>query len=190
MKKWFIVLFLAATPLFATNEISIQGKIGFFFPSNSDFRDVYGGGAIYGPEVAWRFMPCIDLFADAMYFEKGGSSLGQQRHSRIKMFPVSLGLKLVVPLPSLEVYVAASAKHFSLNIHNSSPYVSRKVSKDGFGWGIKSGVSVLLPKNFFFDIFLEYMRKKFNFHSNKRVISNDAIDIGGGVIGGSIGYRF
>ena len=191
MKKWFLALFLAATPLiFASNEIRVQGKVGFFFPSNEELQNVYGGGLIYGPEVSWRFMQCVDLFADVMYFQKGGKSLGQKRHTRIKMLPASLGLKLVVPLPSLEVYFGASAKYFSFNIHNSSPYVSRRVTKDGFGWGIKGGVSVLLPKNFFFDIFLEYMRKKFNFHSNKRVISDDSLDVGGGIIGGSVGYRF
>lgn len=190
MKKCFLILFLAAAPLFADNEVGIQGKIGFFFPSDSNFRNVYGGGAIYGPEISWRFMQCIDLFADAMYFQKGGRSLGDKRHTRIKMMPVSLGLKVVVPLPSMEVYFGASAKYISLHIHNSSPYVSRHVSKDGVGWGIKSGVSVLLPKNFFFDIFLEYFRKKFNFHSSRQVLSGGDVDVGGGVIGGSVGYRF
>lgn len=190
MKKWLFLLFLAAAPLCASNEVRVQGKVGFFYPASKEFQDVYGGGLIYGPEISWRFMPCLDLFADAMYFQKGGKSLGLKKHTRIKMLPASLGIKLAVPLPSLEVYFGAALKYFSLKIHNSSPYVSRSISKDGFGWGITSGVSVLLPKNFFFDIFLEYMSKKFNFHCNKQVISNDSIQVGGGIIGGSIGYRF
>ncbi len=190
MKKWLLILLTAAAPLYAANEVSVQGKVGFFYPSDSDFQDIYGGGFIYGAEVDWRYIPMFDLYADAMYFSKGGKSLGKERHTRIKLLPVSLGLKVSVPLPGMEVYFGVAAKHFNLKIHNDSPYVSRNVTKNGFGWGAKAGVTVCLPCNFFFDIFLEYMRKKFDFNSSKRVITHVDVDVGGGVIGGSIGYRF
>jgi|SRR3989338_995540 len=183
-------------PLFVTRLSSLvdechpRRKRRFFYPSDERLQKIYGGGAIYGGELSWRFYKILDLYADAMFFSKSGKSLGERRSTHIRILPVGIGLKGSLPFDPFEIYVAASAKHFTVKIHNNSPYVDQHQEKNGWGWGAKIGVSFFFANHFLLDLFLEYMRKEFSFSHSKKVESRKEVDIGGGVIGGALGYRF
>ncbi len=198
MKKWCLaaLIFCAAQAGFAdvcdkSCIFPLEGKAALFYPLKSRFGNIYGAGGIYGAEVAYRFAPYFDLFADGMLFNKGGHSLdSERRHTRIKIVPASLGLKVLFPLPSMEVYAAASAKYINVNIHNHGETVGKHhIAKQGVGWGAKLGASVLLPHSWFFDIYLEYLRKDFGHLSSTSGFLHD-LDISAGLIGGAVGYRF
>lgn len=190
MKKLLIALALLSSASLFSGEITVKGKAGFYFPNSERMRDVYGGGLIYGPEVAWRFLKIFDLWGDSMFFSKGGRSLGDRQRTRVWIRPVGVGLNIVVPIANvLEVYAGGGPRYFALKIRNTSKFVNKKVGKSGWGGCGRIGIAFHFPKCFLWDIYFNYSRKSFEF-SEKSGVGSHSLDIGGTTIGTALGYRF
>jgi len=191
MKKTllFFLFLLLACPLLSMN-VTLEGKGGFFIPPTSACkRSMAVGRSMEGSSHGVSTRSWISMQMRC-FLAKSGKSLGERRSTHIRILPVGIGLKGSLPFDPFEIYVAASTKHFTVKIHNNSPYVDQHQEKNGWGWGAKIGVSFFFANHFLLDLFLEYMRKEFSFSHSKKVESRKEVDIGGGVIGGALGYRF
>jgi len=183
-------------PLFVTRLSSLvdechpRRKRRFFLSlRRAPAKDLWRWGDLWRGALM-AFLQDPGSLCRCVFFSKSGKSLGERRSTHIRILPVGIGLKGSLPFDPFEIYVAASAKHFTVKIHNNSPYVDQHQEKNGWGWGAKIGVSFFFANHFLLDLFLEYMRKEFSFSHSKKVESRKEVDIGGGVIGGALGYRF
>ncbi len=172
----------------------LEVKGGYFFFSQSKLRKVYDNG---GEDVQlgltvplWKQ---LNLYLGGEFLERRGRSLNDHQRTRIREFPISLGLKPTFSICSiLDWYLNIGPKYFFVYMKNNSDFVNRHRDKNGLGGFVGTGI-LLHParsKYFFLDIFGEYSYKRMHFHSDEKNVIGHSAQIGGFVFGGGLGYSF
>jgi hypothetical protein len=190
-------------------EYSLEGRLGYFYPSDHRFRNVYSnGGAIYGLEFNMQAWKRFFLWGEIDYFSKSGKTdkdfgsiinttlactlnTCQHDHTHIRIVPCSVGLKYYFNKDPVQFYLGAGVLAAYLHTHvDSASLVSRR-SKWGGGGAFKSGLLCKLGKSFLVDFFADYYLIKADLHQshNKNVITHHT-DISGFLFGGAFGYIF
>ncbi|MES2273979.1 MAG: hypothetical protein V4487_07285 [Chlamydiota bacterium] len=132
-------------------------RVGYFYPQSSVFRDIYSGGIEGEVETSVRFYKDFNFFANAGVFIKNGHSLGLGDSTRIKIFPLSLGIKYIFHLScAWEFYLGAAPTYTWARFHDRSPYVDQHVHKSAFGVVGKMGFIYTFFKSGFADLFFDY----------------------------------
>ena len=170
----------------------LEIKSGYFFFSEHIMRQVYNSGGIdvqlsYSQPI-WKW---LQIYSAVDYIQANGRSLNGHYFTKIRVIPLSLGLKPVIPLTSwLDYYLYLGPRYFFVNINNSSNYVDH--SKNGNGLGGFAGTGFLFRpiEHFVIDLFGDYSYKKKSFHSSKKNVSGHSVDIGGFAFGAGLGYEF
>jgi hypothetical protein len=209
----FFILALAFFHLLAeqiciAREYSLEGRAGYFYPTNHRFREVYSGGGIYGLEFNAQAWKRLFLWGEVDYFSKSGKTVkdfgstlnssvncrlktGRHDHTHITIVPCSVGLKYYFNKEPVQFYLGAGALAAYLHTDVHSKSLVRERRKWGFGGAFKSGLLCHIGKSFLIDFFADYYLVEVHLHRthHKKVVVHSA-DISGFSFGGAFGYLF
>jgi len=188
---------LCAEDFFCGRDVLIEFKGAYFLPTGSRFRKIYGGSALYGPELTVQlFEECNWYgFLSVDYYHKKGHSIGLHTPTKISLLPIGVGLKYFVPscYECADFYVGLGFQPIRAHIRNCSPFVVPRETKWVFGGIAKVGTYIYLPRNFFLDLFIDYSFASISSH--RTMVPTGPIiplraSISGAIFGAGIGYRF
>ncbi len=176
MKRLLTLLILLSTQL-AAIEVLTEAKVGYFLPTDSKFRSIYGeDGILFGLEssfaVPHNFYPWISV---DVYDNSGHTKSHHKSH--IYFIPVGAGIKYIYPFRYLSVYGGAGVLPTYLHVHDHSRW--------GCGGIVKAGFIADRIWNFFIDLFAEYSYIKMR-HTEELNPAN----LSNFTVGGGVGYHF
>lgn len=194
-KVRYISICLSLTQLYAHQgrDVIFEFKAAYFRPINDTFQRIYGGGAIFGPEVTFKMFRRIHGFVSYDYFTKNGTSLGLNSPTQVNFMPIAVGLKLMNRVSEhARLYAGLGFEPTYLRVTNCSPYVRQHMKKWGFGGIFKVGAYIDLPHNVLFDFFADYSFVKVASGCTNPALYTQATksDLSGFIFGASLGYRF
>jgi hypothetical protein len=155
MKRWavapLVAVFLGGAILAQAGErtgTSVTLKVGFFFPGDRVFRQVYSSGPFFGVDVAVPFTPLFRVWAGAELFGQTGHLSVSAEPSRVRVAPLFAGLRLELDQYKLRPYVGAAAAYFF--VHESNPLGT--ASEGGLGLLSQAGIQARLGRSFLVDV--------------------------------------
>jgi hypothetical protein len=144
---------LAAAP--AADAFVVEAKGVYFRPSESAFREIYGGGLCFGGEVTVGLAGPFALWASADYFSKTGALTLTGEEAKLRVVPILAGLKLRFgPVGRVRPYLAAGPGYFQYKEKS----VIGVVEKGSLGFAAKAGACLELPGGVLFDVQAGYTR--------------------------------
>jgi len=182
MKKTIIVLITAIflSGLANASEFIFEIKGHYFNPSEKAFKDIYGGGLMYGGEATIAIWRNIELWFGGSYFSKKGELTFTKEETKIKIVPIGAGVKYLFPvLEIIDGYGGMGINYYSYKEENPIG----EVSKDGIGILVKTGALVKVIKGLIIDVYINYSYCKMK-------PADFDINIGGIEAGMGIGYEF
>lgn len=205
-----LILSICSLAVFASTQLSAfellaEVKAGYFWPSDKTFREIYGhGSGIVGAELSAPIWCSLYGFAGIDYFAKKGHSIISScsdssfsdseichNPTRIKLVPVTFGLKYFYCVDRYDIYVAGGAQYTYFQTKDESPFVIETVTKRGWGGIAKLGTLINFDCGLFLDVFGQYsfLRMDFKDDRHDRLIRHDA-KLSGWSVGLGLGYRF
>jgi hypothetical protein len=156
MKRTLIVLlavcFLIPGILQAKGTI-LEFKLGYFSPSNADFRDIYGGGINFGAEVTFPVKKCLAIWMSLGYFGKTGELTYTLEETTLRIIPISAGVKCMLKAGAkIDVYGGLGLDY---NIYREKNVLGT-VNHGAVGFLVKAGGYIKLSAKVLIDIFLAY----------------------------------
>lgn len=202
MKKYLlclVLLFLAPYQVsaFFNCDRSVEFRFGGYFPETSRLKEIYSSS---WPEYQIIFNQgmCdnLQLWLEGDYTLKSGHSKGLKDPTKIRIIPISLGVKYLVSLscfcPSTEFYLGAGVAYTFLRIKDDSEFVHEHTDKEAWGAIFKSGIYYHLTDCLFADFYVDYLYQRYSIShpdSSPYVRRND-LNAGGVKAGVGIGLRF
>lgn len=180
----FALLIMSQTLFADIDSFHIDGRVSAFFPSDKRFREIYGDClANYEIEVGKTFCDNYDVWANFGWINKHGKTEHFHTKTKFDNFNFSIGGRYIFCFyPCLQPYIGLGINKAFIHVHNDSPYVKRKVYKDGIGGVVKLGLYYEPVDYLFFDLFADYLYQRIHFHRN--------VQTGGFKVGGGIGFNF
>ncbi|MEI8365274.1 MAG: hypothetical protein WCF65_02550 [Parachlamydiaceae bacterium] len=178
---------------------TIDARLSYFWPESSSFREFYGNGTVdyqlTGTIPVYQgcsfLLRGLNLWWAADYIENSGHSQGLGNKTKIKMEPVTAGLKWVYPHSWLRPYIGIGLKYYFLQVHNTSDFVKEHISRNGPGCIAETGIQIFSCNHIMGDLFLSYSFKQFGAPSNHLPnVTTTGLDVSGINIGGGIGFQF
>lgn len=153
MKKLYplalmVVLFSVGTS--ASVSIGLQGT--YFSPLDSDFKNIYGAGWMYGGEFTFNFNKNLDFWLDGGYFAKTGRLTLTKEETKLTLIPIGAGLRYRIVQRKICPYISVGARYFLFREKN----VIGEVNKGGIGFVGKVGLAIFLSNHFGLDINAKY----------------------------------
>lgn len=96
----------------AGTAVTLEARVGYFFPSSADFREIYNNGPAFGADVTFSLGKILGIWAGLDYFSKGGELTYTHEPTTLRILPLFAGLKLQAAPGSLRPYAAAAAGYF------------------------------------------------------------------------------
>ncbi len=187
-------LFAFTQHLFCDKDVMIEFKAAYFQPINCTFKNIYGGSALFGPELTWNIFRSVYGFASYDYFTKNGNSIGLNTPTKVTMQVLAVGLKFMSCVSDhARLYAGLGFEPIYLFTQNCSTYVIQKTRNWGFGGIAKFGAYIDLPHNIVLDLFADYSFVKVSSScctNPNRYIQQTKADLSGFIFGAGIGYRF
>lgn len=181
MKKLIIiivtVIFLSG--LANATDIIIELKTHYLHPSEEKFRDIYGGGLVYGGEVSIGIWRGLEVWFGGSYFSKTGELTFTKEETKLKIYPLGGGLKYRLSKGIIVFYVGAGLNYYQFK--ESNPIGD--ANKGGLGYIGKIGSYVKVTGGFLIDLYINYSYCKMKPADYK-------INIGGIEPGVGIGFSF
>lgn len=170
----------------------VEVKVGYFLFSNSKMRKVFDEGGIdiqvsgFYPLQSW-----LHIYGSIEYLERSGRSLGYHQKTEIWETPLSLGLKIAIPVSdNIQGYFTLGPRYFFVYVHNYSSFVSRHMNENGCGGFANIGFHYNLCSNLFMNFFGECSYGRLHFHSSKTYSYGQTMQVGGFTFGSGISYFF
>jgi len=88
-------------------DIILEFKTQYFSPSDEEFKDIYGGGVMYGGEVSIGVWKGLELWFGGSYFSREGELTFTKEKTELQIIPVGGGLRYRWRGKSLSPYLAA-----------------------------------------------------------------------------------
>lgn len=178
---------------YANNDILLEFKTAYFFPTSSCVRSIFGnGGALFGPEVTFNI--CDDEhwygFASVDFFNKKGRSVGLCDRTKMQLIPLAIGAKYFMPSQCSDMYFGLGVQALRLKTINCSSFVTQCITKWGFGIIAKLGVYYDLPCDWFLDFFIDYSVARFSRDVCCNGVVPLKVNLDGALFGAGLGYRF
>ena len=191
MKKTCIGLFFLICGALNGHDCFLEGKIGYFLPTNNRFQKIYPGGPIYGLEFDYQIWNPIYSWIEIDYFTKTGRTEESGDHTQIQLVQLSLGFQWIYNQHWIQPYIGAGPQATYLNSHVDSEFLIRKESKWGIGALFKTGFVAKISKAFLIDLFTNYSWQTMDMHRphQKKLVTHKA-NVSGFSFGGGIRYRF
>lgn len=191
MKRFLLALILLSTQLTAI-EVLTEAKVGYFLPTDSRFRSIYGkDGIVFGLESSFAIPHNFYPWLSVGLYDNSGHLKSLDSKSHIYFLPIGVGLKYIYPFKYLSVYAGGGALPSYVHVRNYSPLAVGRQTKWGCGGTAKIGFIADRLWNFFIDLFAEYSYIKIPFHgSDHKIMELNPANISNFTIGGAVGYHF
>ncbi len=175
----FFVLFAGAA---RGDGALIAVKGGYFLPSDSVFKDVYGSGLLLGLETSVPLSGPLRAWAGVERFSKSGLTTISEEETEVRIVPVFAGLRAQFGQTKLRPYIGLAAAYFFFREKN--PIGS--VSDGGLGFLGQAGIMARLDGPLWLDAFAGYRS------CTLRTPGDDPLEarIGGFAAGLGLAYRF
>ena len=102
-----LAMMLTVVTASASVTIGIQGA--YFAPKDSVFKNIYGGGLMYGGGIAFGLTQRIDGWIEGGYFSKTGSLTYTKEETKLTLIPIGAGLRYRILPGNISPYVGAGA---------------------------------------------------------------------------------
>ncbi len=180
----------------------VEFRASYFYPDNSEFRKLFDSGGVDYQLTATvpvcrgqnEWLNGINVWLCVDYFSKTAHSKELDNKIKIRMVPITLGIKYYFPfcfLYPFDFYVAAGMKYYSLHTHNDSPCVRQTINRGGLGGVLEIGTLFNYSENFLVDIFASYSCRSFSAQSGKNpAVKAKGLNVSGFNFGGGIGYYY
>ncbi|MBU0483616.1 MAG: porin family protein [Proteobacteria bacterium] len=184
------------TPAFAAENPAnyLMIKAGVYSPSSShDLNDFNGGSRTrldsetgFAGEIAagHYFLPMVALELGAGYFQSEGSAAAQPGETKLKVVPVTLSGKVLLPLGMFEPYglLGVGAYITDLDVSGNTGNFSGS-SETSFGLHAGGGVNLNFNKEMFVGLEGKYLWSKPSF-------GGQDIDLDGFITTVNLGFRY
>ncbi len=169
----------------------LEARVGAFRPTSKLFRRIYTHWAPeYELEASKQVWNNIHAWGNVGWYSKHGRSLGLEDHTRIRLIPISFGLKYRYCLTErASVYLGLGACYTLLRTKDYSPFVIHHTHRGAWGGVLKTGLRYAVSCRVFLDFFADYYYQKFHFHDTSEVERHD-LNAGGIRLGGGLGLYF
>lgn len=186
------VLFFVS-PVVARDKI-LEFKGAYFLPTGSVFKDIYGGGALYGPEITFQLCENKNWygFASIDYFRKKGHSKGLCEPTTVKLVPIAFGIKYMYPLENFDLYAGLGIQPINVRTKNCMQSTVTRLSQWGLGGIAKLGAYYYLPHRLVLDFFVDYSFAKVGSNSCDCPGGMQSVKtkVSGAIFGVGLGYNF
>ena len=132
--------------------LSVTVKAGYFFPTDTVFREVYKSGLVYGGEVTVPVAGALYLWAGADLFGKTGLLSVSEEKTKVRIIPLFAGLRAQFGKKNTRPYIGAAAAYFLF--HEENPLGT--ISDSGLGLIARTGLLTRLAGALWLDIFADY----------------------------------
>lgn len=175
----FLALILVSGLAFAGNfAVEVRGQ--YFNPVDQDFKNIYGGGMMFGGKAIISVWKGLAVWVGADYFTKKGETTFTKEETTLRIIPVGIGLRYSRPLsPIFRIYGGLGLQYHSY----SEKSELGDVSEGGIGILGEAGGIVNIVGGLFMDIFIDYSYCKFK-------PADFRINIGGLSAGVGLGIQF
>ncbi|MBN1271895.1 MAG: outer membrane beta-barrel protein [Candidatus Aminicenantes bacterium] len=179
MKKIISVLLflLLAGGAAQAMDFMIGAKAHYMHPSDEMFREVYGGGFMFGGGLGVRIINLVEIWVDGSYFSKTGELTYTGEETKITLFPIGVEGRVFLPLSVVKLYGGAGLAYYNFKESN----ILGEVEKSALGVRFKAGVVIELPVKLSIDVFGGYSLCK---------MTPVAIEIDVGGIEAGLGLRY
>lgn len=173
-----VIMVLSGHVIAKDYKVEIKGS--YFTPSKTIFKEIYGGGMMYGFEASRRIWKGLNVWMGMRYFSKLGELTYTKERTRLGILTYEIGLRYSQPVhKNIEIYGGLG---IDFNSYKESNIIG-KVSKGGTGIETRIGSYVKVVKGFLIDAFFLY--------SNCNLKPADfKVQIGGIEVGFGLGYEF
>ncbi len=152
MRRLGLLAVLAAVfslpPSARTQVLSIQARGSYFSPSDAFFREIYGYGITWGGELGFGFGGPLAGWAGGDYFVQKGKLPFTEDETKIRIVPLSAGIKYFLGFGRWRPYVGGGIAYFQFRETNSIG----TVEKGGIGFLGRGGIVLKLGTTFFLDL--------------------------------------
>lgn len=181
MKRLAIIAIfsLLLSELAAAGDVIFKIKGSFFYPSDSAFRDIYGGGMVLGVETSTELSKNFEMWVEGSYFSKKGELSLTREVTKLKLIPVGGGIRYKLPIRGFHLYGGLGINYYYFRETNR---IGDVISGE-LGGTAKIGSLVQMKGGWILDIYLNYSYCKIKPADFK-------INIGGIEAGIGIGYRY
>lgn len=191
---FLIILFIGI--MARASDVILEFKAAYFLPTHRVFKDVFGSGALCGPELTFQL--CKSKwhgFVSLDYLKNNGCSLGIGDKPTVQLLPLGFGLKYLFPTETkcVDVYVGLGLQSMFMRIEDGIPFIGQNMSQWGFGGIAKTGLFWFLPKNIVIDFFAAYSFVHMFHATDYSSYMNDIFldpRVGGALFGIGLGYHF
>lgn len=88
-------------------SFSLEIRGGYHLPRSAEFREIYGGGLAFGGQIELRLTNSLSAWAGADYLGRTGRITFTGEETKIRIVPVTAGVKVQVASASVRPYAAA-----------------------------------------------------------------------------------
>lgn len=134
----------------AGTTLTLKG--GYFFPSDSVFKEVYSGGPVFGADVAVPIVGVLQAWGGAELFGKTGATTVTDDETKVSIVPLYLGLRVEGGKKSLRPYLGVAAAYFLF----SEKSVLSSISESGFGYLAQAGLLARMGGPVWLDVHAGY----------------------------------
>jgi hypothetical protein len=181
MKKLILIIIsmIFLSGLANALEVIVEVRAHYLHPSEKAFRDIYGGGTMYGGELSIGVWRGLEVWFGGCYFSKKGELTFTKEETKLEIYPIGGGLKYRLSTGIFDLYAGAGLNYYRYK--ESNPLGD--VSKGGLGYIGKIGSYVKITRRFLIDLYVNYSYCKMK-------PADFEINIGGFEAGIGLGYSF
>lgn len=152
-------------------DLRVQTRICNLSPANDLVEDIYGRSqACYALEVSKAFHERYEIWVNLDRLSADGQTSYGQKSTSYSQSNVSTGGKYLFPIhQKAHFYIGLGVNAAFVNIYNDSDYVKRSVRKQGIGGVTKTGFYIESNKDFFIDVFVDYLYQQIKFEDKKQL---------------------
>ena len=161
------------------SDVIVELRAHYLHPSEEAFRDIYGGGMMYGGEISIGVRRELDVWFGGSYFSKKGELTFTKEETKLEIYPLGGGLKYRLTTGAFSLYAGAGLNYYQYK--ESNPLGD--LSKGGLGYIGKIGSYVKVTGGLLIDFYINYSYCKIKPADFK-------INIGGIEAGVGMGYEF
>ena len=173
-----VAIVLLSASVTATDFV-VELEAHYLFPSEKAFKDIYGGGMMYGGEATIQVWKNIIIWFGGSTFSKTGELTFTKEETKLKITPIGGGLKYRTQTGIVNFYGGLGINYYQYKETNPIG----DVSKSGPGITGKIGIYIKAIEGLLIDVY-------FNYSYCKIKPADYKINIGGIEIGVGIGYEF
>ena len=183
--------------------ILLEFRASYYYPTSKGIREAFDNGGVnyqitgsfpvyYG---ANPWIRGINIWGAIDYFSKEGRTSGLNNKTRLRIVPLTLGLKYFFPAigttAPVNFYIGSGMKYFFIYNYTDSDYVKRNLYANGMGGVVETGFTTTVMKHLVFDVFASYSFKTFDAPSLSKypAVEPTKTNMSGINVGGGIGYK-